>query len=150
MELSGAQKTLQSFWTDWQADNLGLLPSRRDMDTRHNRLHFSYVVVFEVLNDPLNFKYRLVGTDVRENTHGDYTGKTLRDMEGKGPGSKIWRLLDDTKQSKQPHFQKIPYVGPKKDFMKTTLLFLPLASDHQNVDKIFLVSNFINIPEIHS
>jgi len=64
-------------------------------------------------------------------------------MEGKGPGSVIWGLLYDTRERKQPQFQYVPYVGPNKSFMKTTLLFLPLASDHQHVDKIFLVSNFI-------
>jgi len=143
MELSEAQKTLQSFWSDWQTRNPGQLPARRDMDTRHNRLHFSYVVVFDILNNPFDFKYRLVGSGVRENTFADYTGKTLLEMDGKGPGSVIWRLLDGAVQSKQAGFQKVPYVGPNKDFMKTTLLFLPLASDHQKVDKVFLVSNFI-------
>jgi len=143
MERSEAQEILQSFWTDWRKENGGLLPSRRDMDVRSNQLHFSYVVVFDILKDPLNYLYRLVGTSVRENTFGDYTGKNLREMEGKGPGSKIWDLLDTTRTSAQSQFQKVPYVGPNKSFMKTTLLFLPLATDHQNVDKIFLVSNFI-------
>jgi len=143
MELSEGQKTLRSFWTDWQKQNGNQLPSRRDMDTRENRLHFSYVVVFDVLSGPLDFKYRLVGTSVRENTYGDYTGKTLRGMEGKGPGSVIWGMLYNTKEVRQPQFQKVPYVGPNESFMKSTLLFLPLATDHQTVDKIFLVSNFI-------
>jgi len=143
MELSEGQETLRSFWTNWQKENAGQLPSRRDMDTRENQLHFSNVVVFDVLDDPLDFKYRLVGTRVRENTFGDYTGKTLREMEGKGPGSVIWGLLYVAKENKQPQFEQVPYVGPNKSFMKTTLLFLPLADDHQNVNKIFLVSNFI-------
>ena len=143
MELSEGQKALRSFWANWQTQNSGQLPSRRDMDTRDNRRHFSYVVVFDVQSDPLDFKYRLVGTSVRENTHGDYTGNTLREMEGKGPGSIIWGLLYNTRESKQPQFQQVPYVGPNKSFMQSTLLFLPLATDHQTIDKIFLVSNFL-------
>jgi len=143
MELSEGQKTLRSFWTNWQSQNEGQLPSRRDMDVRENRLHFSHVVVFDVLSDPLDFKYRLVGTGVRENTYGDYTGKTLRNMEGKGPGSVIWGMLYNTRETKHPQFEQVPYVGPNKSFMRSTLLFLPLATDHQTVDKIFLVSNFI-------
>ncbi len=143
MELSDAQSTLLTYWSQWQQENGGQLPARRDMDVRNNQRHFSYVVVFDVLKDPLDFKYRLVGTSVRQNTFGDYTGKTLRSMDGKGPGSKIWKFLTTTLETKKDQFRKVPYVGPNKDFMKSSLLFLPLASDHIMIDKIFLVSHFM-------
>jgi len=142
MEQSEAQETLQSFWQQWCLEHNGQLPSRRDMDTRENKRHFPYVVVFDILDDPLDFQYRLVGTRVRENTFADYTGKSLSQMDGKGPGSKIWSFLDTARTSKETSFAQVPYVGPKKEFMKSSLLFLPLASDNHTPDKIFLVSHF--------
>jgi len=144
MDLSRAQCTLQTFWHAWRDKNAGALPSRRDMDVRDNRRHFPYVVVFDILSEPLDFRYRLVGTAVRENTYGDYTGKTLREMDGKGPGSKIWEFLDTTRLSSDLMLKEVPYVGPNQTFMRSTLLFMPLADDNRNPDKVFLVSNFIS------
>jgi len=143
MELSVPQAELQTFWANWRTDHGGDLPARRDMDTRENRRLFSYVIVFDVLENPLDFQYRLVGTNVRKNTFADYTGKRLTEMEGKGPDSKIWSCLNATRQSREFIFEEVPYVGPNQGFVRTTLLFLPLASDHKNPDKVFLVSNFI-------
>lgn len=141
--LSKAQQTLLDYWTKWAEKNGGI-PARRDINVRDVGMHMPYVVVFDILNDPLDFQYKLVGTQVAAHTHGDYTGKKLSEMEGKGPGSKIWGFLDQARETKQPLMKEVPYVGPMAAFMRSTLLFLPLASNHETPDKIFLVSNFIS------
>ncbi|MFC4348825.1 PAS domain-containing protein [Kordiimonas lipolytica] len=143
MDLSRIQNLLLDYWKDWHA-NHGGLPARRDLDVRTVGKYLPHVVIFDILDDPLDFHYRLVGTEVRAHTHGDYTGMKLSEMEGKGPGSKIWEFLDTVRTSKEPLFREVPYVGPQKAFLRSTLLFLPLANDHQTPDKILLVSNFIS------
>jgi len=143
MDLSHTQKVFLDYWNSWLEKADGM-PARKDLDVREVGKYLPHVVVFDILSDPLDFRYRLVGTEVRAHTHADYTGRNLSDMEGKGPGSKIWGFLDEVRTSKQPLFREVPYVGPQQAFMRSTLLFLPLADDHQTPDKILLVSNFIS------
>lgn len=143
MDLSDSQKSLLDYWTQWRGRHGGL-PGRNDMRVQDIGSHMAFVVIFDVLSDPLDYRYRLIGTMVREHSRADFTGKTLRQMEGKGPGSKIWGFLDQVRSEKEPLFREVPYVGPKELFLRSTLLFLPLASDHESPDKIFLVSHFIS------
>ncbi|SDD78799.1 PAS domain-containing protein [Kordiimonas lacus] len=143
MDLSHTQKIFLDYWNGW-LEKAGGMPARKDLNVRELGKYLPHVVIFDILNDPHDFCYRLVGTEVRAHTHGDYTGKKLSQMKGKGPGSKIWSFLDQVSASKQPLFQEVPYVGPQQAFLRSTLLFLPLADDHQTPNKILLVSNFIS------
>jgi hypothetical protein len=111
MDLSASQQNILEYWTLIRG-RTGALPSREDMRIRDIGPHMAWVVVFDILDTPLDYRYRLVGTMVLENTYGDYTGKTLREMEGKGPGSKIWEFLDTARTTREPLFREVPYVGP--------------------------------------
>lgn len=121
------------------------LPRRKDIAFPELVSVMPYVVIFDVLADPENYQYRLVGTKVRDNTFEDYTGRLLSDLDGKGPGSQVWAHLDTVKQEREPFFCEIPYVGPKEGLLRASLLFLPLADDHENTDMIFLVTTFHKI-----
>lgn len=118
------------------------LPRRKDIVFAELLKVMPSVVIFDVLTDPENYRYRLVGTKVRENTFEDYTGRLLSDLGGKGPGSQVWKHLNTVKQEREPLFCEIPYVGPKERLLRASLLFLPLADDHENTDMVFLVVSF--------
>ena len=101
-----------------------------------------FVVIFDILEEPLDFKYRFFGTMVRQHSHDNFTGKLLSELPGKGPDSQIWNMLDQTRIKKNAMFKGVPYVGPDADFKRSTVLFLPMADDHNTPDKIFLIANF--------
>lgn len=113
------------------------MPARRDLDVLDIPQVMSCAVLFEVL-EPLDYRYRLVGTIVRENTHEDYTGRKLSELPGKGPDSFLWSRLERTRLDKEPTFVEVPYVGPKKGILRSTLLMLPLADDGVTVNQILL------------
>ena len=140
-ELSDLQRQALDYWQSLQGPE-GELPARAHLDVLDIPGVMPNVVIFDVLDDPQDFRYRLVGTKITENTFGDYTGKTLRQMEGKGPGSKIWSLLEQVAGDRRILFEEVPYVGPKKELLRSTLLFLPLANPGQPVNMILLTVAF--------
>ena len=134
------QQLVLDYWTS-KCDS-GKLPARRDLDVLDIHTVMPQVVIFEIHHNPLDFVYRLVGTAVTENSHHDYTGKFMSTLNGKGPGSMIWQSLDRLRCNREVIFAEVPYVGPKDDLLRSTLLLLPLADDGETVDRIMLVTAF--------
>ena len=97
---------------------------------------------FDIEQDPLDFRYRLIGTWLRNFLYEDYTGRSLRELEGKGPGSGLWSILERVYKDRDPLYCAVPYVGPKSDYKQASSLYLPLADDHTMINKIMLVANF--------
>lgn len=142
-KMSEEQQAFLARWIDRSADLDGRIPSRADFPPNKFAKMMSRVIVFDVLSDPLDFYFRLMGTGVRDYTHKDFTGKNLSDLVDKGPGSKRWTQLETVVEKKVPLYDALPYVGPRVSIKLATVLLVPMASDFQNVDKIFQVTNFI-------
>jgi stress response protein SCP2 len=67
----------------------------------------------------------------------------MREIEGRGPDSQIWLFLDSVRVSQKPAFHSVPYVGPKKDFLKLENLFLPVVDETGETDMIIVVARFV-------
>lgn len=139
------QQEVLSYWLKKCPDVNGQYPSRTDIQVTDLRHRMAYVAVLDVHTSPLDFSYRLIGTRLREFLFEDYTGKNLRSLEGKGPGSKIWEILSRVYSTGEPLYCNVPYVGPKADFRQASSLYLPLAGNHKQVDKIMIVTHFERI-----
>lgn len=142
MPIGNDQEIILNYWKSLCPDEPDTLPARSDISPQDLGRHVSSIIIMDVLNDPLNFRYRLVGTYVRDFLYEDYTGKSFLELNGKGPESQIWQLYDRTRLRRRPIYCEVPYVGPKADFMKSSTLYLPLASDHHTVDKIIAAVRF--------
>ena len=141
MHLNEAQQSLLSHWKHIQKKR-GNLPARSDFRMQDMGRHARNIVVMEILDNPTDFKYRLIGSSVVDHMHRDYTGETLSSLPGKGPDSKVWRNMDATRQSSEPQYLDVPYVGPHGAGGKTHTLYLPLAANHETPDKIMLVTHY--------
>lgn len=141
LELSPVQRQFLAYWRKQAGDRIA--PRRQDWDVLHVPTLMPHVVIFDVLREPLDFRYRLVGTVVREMSAREYTGMKLSEIEGRGPDSTIWSALDGVRVGREPAFQSIPYVGPKKDFLKLNNLFLPWVDDNMETCMILLVCDFV-------
>lgn len=139
-ELSPVQGDFLAYWRLIAGDRIA--PPREAFDVLHVPMLMPYAVIFDVLSDPLDFRHRLVGTAVREMFYRDYTGVKMSEIEGRGPGSIIWSMLDLVRTSRQPAFDSTPYVGPKKDFLRLHNLFLPFVDDDMLTTMIIVVSYF--------
>ncbi|MEH6526725.1 MAG: PAS domain-containing protein [Sneathiella sp.] len=142
-----SHRSALAYWQQAKRDNL--LPSRNDFDLAALASILPNIVLLDVIKNPLDFKYRVIGNEAMQNFTKNYTGVAMSEIPGKGPESAVFSSLKTVVQSKEPCSQHIPYVGPNHDFKKISSLALPLAKDHVNVDKIMIVVEFIRIQPYH-
>lgn len=142
MKMSTTQEFVLRYWLEACPNDGRTFPARADIKVTDLRNRMSHVGVVEVEQNPLDFRYRLIGTWLRGFLYEDYTGRSLRELEGKGPGSGLWSILENVYQDRDPLYCAVPYVGPKADYKQASTLYLPLADDHETMNKIMLVSNF--------
>ncbi|MEX0297967.1 MAG: PAS domain-containing protein [Kordiimonas sp.] len=142
-KLSNAQEFLLKYWLKCGGLTSPKLPSRSDIDPPKVGRHMGWVVIFEKQENPIDFKYRLIGTEVTSLISMDYTGKSLSTIPGKGEGSRIWKFLTKTLEEQKPLLEVLPYVGPQEQVSHTTLLSLPLASDGIHPQMVLLTVDFV-------
>lgn len=142
-QLSASQELFLTSWLDHCSDQPSNIPARSAFPPDRYAKHMSSVVIFSIQTNPLDFRYDLFGTTVRYHSNADFTGKLISSLPGKGSGSQIWNMLDQTRTQKIPFYREVPYVGPHADIKRSTVLFLPMADDNKTPDRIFLVTNFV-------
>jgi hypothetical protein len=141
MSLTDAQEHLLDHWQKMHALHSGI-PARSDFRIQDIVAEAPYIVVLDILRDPDDFRYRLIGTAVLEHLRLDYSGQKLSGLDGKGPDSEVWKNLAIARDSGEPHFGKVPYVGKKSSREAAHTLYLPLAKDHTTPDKIILIAHY--------
>jgi hypothetical protein len=86
-----------------------------------------HVILFDVRRAPLDFRFRLVGSHVRQSLSRDYVDHWFSEFPNYAPGGTIWprhKLVDETSQ---PMLQRPTYIGPHKDFIAVENVLLPLG-----------------------
>lgn len=142
MKMGPVQEDVLKYWLGACPPRRNEIPSRADMKVTDLRSRMASIAIVDIEQDPVDFRYRLIGTHFREFMFNDYTGKLYSEIRGKGRESEVWKLLEEVRTSGKPIYTEIPYIGPKSDFMRASNLCLPLADNHHNVDKIMLVADF--------
>jgi hypothetical protein len=121
-----------------------MLPARRDLDPVLDvpRL-LPQLMLMDVLGDPLDFRYRLVGSALRRHMAEDWTGRCLSDIPFQRAGSTVWDNNLRVLKERRPLLARPPYIGPHKDFLFVESVILPLAGDGQSVDMLLFAVDFI-------
>jgi hypothetical protein len=132
------------YWLARRESRGGQLPARNDLDplTDVPRL-VPYMMLKDVQQEPLDFRYRLIGTALRTHMSQDWTRKWLSEIPFQSAGSTVWANNLWVAQNGEPLLAKPPYVGPHKDFLYIESIILPLASDHVQVDMLMFFVDFI-------
>lgn len=69
-----------SLWELWQSKRTNnKLPAWRDFDLLDFKGWYGFLIVYDVLHDPFDLKYRLFGTEMVTLYKTEYTGKTIRE-----------------------------------------------------------------------
>lgn len=128
----------------WQAKRGARpMPSRRDLDPPFEIPHLlPQLVLIEVGRDPLDFRYRLVGTAVTRCAGRDPTGMRFADLPHRQPGSRAWAAALRVATEGKPLLADRAYVGPDPDMPACRDLYLPLSSDGERVDMILGLVEF--------
>ena len=129
-----------SYWNTKRRNKL--MPSRSDIDPIEFPPLLPYVILIDVVREPLDFRYRLVGTQACEIMRGDFTGQFFSKIPGKGRDSALWHGCDAVVSSKAAISWEIPYDGPERFLRSYENVLLPLSNDGFNVTMIFKVISF--------
>src|SRR5689334_21377806 len=88
------------------------MPARRDLDPLLEipRL-LPWVMLADVLRDPLDFRYRLIGTGVVNRSRRDFSGRRFSEMPQAGPDSRIWQDRVTVVETRAPKLSDPPYIG---------------------------------------
>ncbi|HEY4345259.1 MAG TPA: PAS domain-containing protein [Parvibaculum sp.] len=134
---------LEQLLVYWRAKRTGsLLPSRKDIDPIDIPRLMSDVAFLDIMRDPLDYRYRLVGTHIVEMVGHDRTGLRMREFLTppaiEASAKSIERLIASR--------EAIAFEGRlywlQKDYRHFQALVLPLAADGREVDMAIMGLNF--------
>jgi hypothetical protein len=142
----GAARLRQAFGY-WDAKRAGrAMPARRDIDPIDIPALLPWIMLIDVIVAPeLDFRYRLIGSEIRRISHGNFAGHRFSALPGKGRGSVVFDNCEQVVLTRTPFSRSPPYVGPDPRVAQCENLLLPLSSDGEGVDMILQVVTFERI-----
>ncbi|MCG8596810.1 MAG: PAS domain-containing protein [Kiloniellales bacterium] len=126
------------YWQERRRDRN--MPSRADIDPLDIPDLLPQVFLVNVSREPLEFRYRLLGTQIVRHSAADYTGKSLQDLPKQCPPSRIWSLFQRVVEERRPFSAQVPYVYIPGKFVE--MLAAPLSDDAMHVNMIFGIAQF--------
>jgi hypothetical protein len=119
-------------------------PVRADFDPllEHPKLSRNMVLT-AVERDPLDFRYRYIGTNVRENMAAEWTGKRMSEIPMQQAPNPIWQCQLWILEHRRPRLYRPDYLGPHKEFKFIETIQLPLGSDEGEIDMMMVFIDFL-------
>lgn len=100
------------------------------------RDHLAHMEVIGVEAGGADFSYRLLGTWFPVISRGDYTGKRVTEIDGHGPGSRLFSLYTKAAAEGRPTVERLRYIGPLSFVSGVEAILLPYSSDGSAIDRI--------------
>lgn len=119
------------------------MPTRHDIDPAEMVKILPHVLLLDVQQQPLDFRYRLIGTKMDEHMNRRYTGLWMSEIPHQKPPSRIWANCRQVAVEGRPLAGDTPYVGKNREFLSTEDLIMPLSDDDETVDMLFVTVGFV-------
>lgn len=133
-----AHRVLEIAYRHWDRRRRGgALPDRRVADPFALKDILPHVLLADVSHDPLDFRYRLIGTYIDRFVREPYTGRSARQIDGKGPGSAIWESFREAVETRRPSLRRFDYEGTEPHVVGCHEIALPVSDDGERVDMLF-------------
>jgi hypothetical protein len=97
----------------------------------------------DVRRDPWDFRYRVIGTVVREHSRDNWTGKWMSEVAGQGDGSTVFRVMRWVSEEGKPAIFRPPYVGPHKEYKYCEAAVMPWCNRDGAVDRVLVAVDFL-------
>jgi hypothetical protein len=125
-----------AYWERKRGDRFA--PARPDIDPTELVQVLPRIMLADVLDDPIDFRYRLAGTGIR-NVHGnDMTGRSPRELEPPAYGALIFGHYCEAVRRRVPLLHLIVLDAYQRSRSYARLL-LPLSSDGERVTMLMAV-----------
>jgi hypothetical protein len=124
----------------WQTLRRGRrIPSRADLDPTEIPRLLPGVILVDVERQPLDFRYRLVGSDIDSISHRPFRGVRFSEVLHMRRGNAIWAQFVRVADSAAPLWSEIGYVGADPFVSRIRHCLMPLGADGETVDMVFAV-----------
>ena len=126
--------------TYWQGLRQGRkVPARADLDPTAIPRLLTSVLLVDVMQDPLDFRYRLVGTDIDAISHRNFRGVRFSEILHMRRGNRLWAQYEEVAETGRPLWSEVPYVGADPFIRRMLHCLMPLGADGETVDMVFAV-----------
>jgi hypothetical protein len=96
------------------------------------------ILLVDVLSDPPDFRYRLIGTEITRFVGRDSTGRLLSEIPyPENVGERITKIYSAVAHAGEVLYVEDPADWASKDFVQMATLLLPATSDGRQIDLIF-------------
>lgn len=130
---------LQDLFAYWQSRRNGRsMPSRADIDPLDIPRLLPFVVLVDVLENPRDYRYRLVGTDVAQSTGLDFTGTLLSESTPAKVFDRIFADYDHVVDERRPVYSEDRVAWQQRDYLRYKRIALPLSDDGEQVNMLLL------------
>jgi len=127
---------INDFAALWRSKQTGdLLPGRADFDWAELQPWFGNIIMMDVLDGGIDFRYRLVGSLLVRAVGRDLTGRRISESDYDGARENVLRSFQAPIQTGAPVFRRGEVVWrPDRSWKKYESVHCPLASDGRAVD----------------
>jgi hypothetical protein len=116
------------------------LPRPEDLDpVAIPRQVFSNSELVEVLRDPLDFRYRLIGTEIYSISQKGYSGLKVSEIPTQAPPSRMFDFFALACERGVPLCARLPYIGPDSFVDSIRNLLLPFGEEPGKVSLFWSV-----------
>jgi len=130
--------------TYWESKRSGRrMPARADIDPGEIRLLLPHVILLDVAHDPLDFRYRLIGTVIEEHLLTALSAKWMSAIPHQRSPSRIWSNCRTVVETRMPLQSDTPYVGCKRDFVVSQDILMPLSDNDSDVTMLFVIVDYL-------
>ena len=120
------------------------LPASRTLDPLDMPRLLPHLLLKDVRRDPWDFRYRVVGTLVREHSRHDWTGKWMSEIDGQG--LRLHPVSGDPMGGRgQPSRRSIarPMSGRIKEFKHCEAALMPWVDASGRTDRVLVAADFL-------
>ena len=114
------------------------MPARGDLDPVEIPRLLPFVMLVDVLTEPLDFKFRLIGTEVQAIIARDLPGKRFSAVPHMAPGNKLWSEYESVVANRRPLTSGVDYVGTDRRVRAIRHCVMPLSTDGKAVNMLFV------------
>lgn len=119
------------------------MPARADIDPAEMKTLLPHIMLFDVQQEPRDFRYRLIGTEVRHHLARDLTGQWMSGIEFQRPPSEVWSNFERAIAAGVPLVGHPPYVGPHRDYLHIEDAVCPLGTAEDGVTMLMIFADFL-------
>ncbi len=107
------------------------LPTRADLDPIDVPDLLPFIFLVEVLPGlPIDFVYRLIGSDIVANTARSHVGRRLSEIAHEGTQGRLIELYREALERRMPCFHRLDYKSGLGPCSQYDVLVVPLGNEH--------------------